>query len=231
MAATAALLVLPALLWAVPVGAEHDDGYGEHPTFDRSPARGPGGTVIKLWGTGCIYRGTPWEKAQVYMSSVSKEPGSHYYTSSDEFPVKDDGSWEGQFVVPQEAALGDYVLNAGCYASDMRLEAGRLPFTVAAPTSPTSSTTTTTTTTTTTAPRPRRATTTTTTTTTTAPPTTSTVPAPVVAAPGADDHPPEGGGPRWGLLAAATAALLGGGTAVTGALRRRRTTRGTGQSG
>ncbi|MEA3076287.1 MAG: hypothetical protein QOF60_1195 [Actinomycetota bacterium] len=120
---------------------------GEHPTFDRSPAEGPAGTVIQVWGAGCIYYGTPWEYARVSVASVSNEPGHEYHRLSGKFPIKDDGSWQGEVPVPAGAPSGAYKLGADCYASDMVLPAGDMPFRVsevAPPTSAEPSTTTTT---------------------------------------------------------------------------------------
>jgi hypothetical protein len=126
--AAAALLALAS--GAPAVGAQGDSG--EHPTFDRSPGEGPPGTVVKVWGGGCIYYGKPWEYASVYISSAAKKENgtSQYFEISGRFPVKNDGSWEGTFTVSTGAPLGDHTLSASCSASDMTLQAGKLPFVV-----------------------------------------------------------------------------------------------------
>jgi hypothetical protein len=132
------VLVPPDAGAQVPTTTSTTRDSGEHPTFDRSPAEGPPGTVIKVWGAGCIYYGKPWEVASVSLASASKEPGHEYHQRSPEFPVADDGSWAGDIMIPASAPSGDYTLRATCWASDMGLDAGRLPFTAVEVVPPTS---------------------------------------------------------------------------------------------
>jgi hypothetical protein len=138
--------------------------YGNR-TFERSPAEGPRGTVIRVSGTGCALDGQPFQYAYVRLARRSGEDGGPPYDTNQKYPIGADGSWAGDFVVPQEAPPGNYSMTADCVADDMVLPAGESTFFVNSdPPIPPPSTTTTTSTSTTAV-----STTTTSTTTTTVP--------------------------------------------------------------
>ena len=120
-------------------------------TFERSPAEGPRGTVIKVSGTGCIENGKPYERASLYFSRRAAEGGISFARFQD-YPIREDGTWAGDYVVPQEAPPGNYLMQASCVADDQYFLAGESTFVVNSdpPIPPPSTTTTSTTTTSTT---------------------------------------------------------------------------------
>lgn len=69
--------------------------------------------MISVSGTGCSEDGRPYERAGVSLVNRSFDTRYQYY------PIKEDGTWEGQFLVPSEAPPGSYKLSAMCQASDM----------------------------------------------------------------------------------------------------------------
>ena len=95
-------------------------------TFERSPAEGPRGTVIKVSGTGCIENGKPYEYAYLFFSYA--EPGGQPYDTSQQYPIRPDGTWAGDFVVPQDAPTGHYGMRASCVADDQFFLAGESTF-------------------------------------------------------------------------------------------------------
>ena len=128
-------------------------------TFERSPAEGPRGTVIKVSGTGCIEGGKPYQQAHIHFYRRAGQEGGGFDTFQD-YPIRSDGTWSGDLVVPQEAPPGNYGIGVTCEADDMSFPVGEADFVVNSdPPIPPPSTTTTTTST---------STSTTTTTTTTA---------------------------------------------------------------
>lgn len=83
------------------------------PTFERSPAEGYPGTVVNVSGEGCIEGGKPYEEASVLLGNGTFD-GPHT-----RYRIQSDGTWGGEYVVPQEAPPGEYRLSASCSADDM----------------------------------------------------------------------------------------------------------------
>ena len=104
-------------------------------TFTRTPAVGPPGTVIHVSGTGCSYQGQPYQYAHAGL--VRRGYSGPYL----QYPIKADGSWSGDYVVPSGTPFGDYTLAADCQAADMVFVVPSQPFTVGYAPSPMSTAT------------------------------------------------------------------------------------------
>jgi len=89
-------------------------------TLTRTPAQGSPGTSIALSGTGCFFPGRPAESVFARLASRAGTTGGPFDTSA-EFPVKPDGTWSGQIVVPPDAPAGEYSLSASCVEGDALL--------------------------------------------------------------------------------------------------------------
>ena len=122
------LACLLSLLATGPAAAQTDPYNGR--TFSRNPAIGPPGSVIHVSGTGCSYQGKPYDNADVMLISKPFEGPDDLY------PIKADGSWQGDYTVPMNAPFGSYTLAAGCQAADMSFVVPSQPFTVGYPPSP-----------------------------------------------------------------------------------------------
>lgn len=114
--AAAGLLLALGVFGAGTALAQSDPYNGR--TFERSPSYGPPGTVISVSGTGCIENGQPYEKAIVRLARRAS-PDETPFDKSQDYPIHPDGTWGGDFVVPQEAPRDDYKLGADCQAADM----------------------------------------------------------------------------------------------------------------
>jgi hypothetical protein len=92
-------------------------------TFNRTPAEGKPGTVVKVWGEHCELGGKPMEISRVGLYLVAGQPGSPY-TVDRTYPVRSDSSWSGEFLIPQTAPSGNYRFSQNCQASDMVTQGG-----------------------------------------------------------------------------------------------------------
>ncbi len=85
--------------------------------FDRQPASGPIGTVIAVRSvTPCI---PPKDAANpevevVLFNEHSLQQGE--LTIDEVFPLGADGTWSGEVIVPADAELGEYIIDAACFA-------------------------------------------------------------------------------------------------------------------
>ena len=122
------LACLPMLALASTALAQSDPYNGR--TFTRTPAVGPPGTVIHVSGTGCSYQGKPYDNAYVTLI------GSTFNGPDDQYPIKADGTWLGDYTVPMNASFGDYKLTSNCQAADMVFVGPSQPFTVGYPPTP-----------------------------------------------------------------------------------------------
>jgi hypothetical protein len=87
-------------------------------TFEFAPKEGKPGRVVAVSGTGCTLDGHTLEWADVDFSRNVAEGGGEPFRASGRYPVKADGSWDGEFVVPAETPPGPYFFNSSCAASD-----------------------------------------------------------------------------------------------------------------
>jgi hypothetical protein len=86
--------------------------------FDRQPASGPVGTVIAVRSvTPCV---PPKDAANpevevVLFNEHSLQQGE--LTIDEVFPLRADGTWSGEVIVPADAELGEYIIDAACFAA------------------------------------------------------------------------------------------------------------------
>ena len=93
------------------------EGEPQTGVFDRQPASGPGGIVIAVQSvTPCA----PPENAAnpevevVLFNEHDLQQGA--LTIDQVFQVGTDGSWSGNVIVPADAELGEYIIDAACFA-------------------------------------------------------------------------------------------------------------------
>lgn len=85
-------------------------------TLDVTPSSvAPGGT-LHVSGSGCILDGSPAEHVALIWGRLAYEDGPHQRFA--QAPVKPDGSWSLDFVVPRDAPPEPYVLGTGCVGGD-----------------------------------------------------------------------------------------------------------------
>lgn len=105
---------------------------------------GPPGISIGLSGT-CWWLGIPNEAAFIRLARIVTD-GELPFDTSIELPVRSNGSFSGQLVVPVEAPQGEYTLSLNCRTEDQFTAFFDTTFTVAGDPITTTSTSSTTTT-------------------------------------------------------------------------------------
>jgi hypothetical protein len=93
------------------------EGEPQTGVFDRQPASGPSGTVIAVQSvTPCVPPdgATAPEVEVVLFNEHDLQQGA--LTIDQVFQVGADGSWSGNVIVPAGTELGDYFIDAACFA-------------------------------------------------------------------------------------------------------------------
>lgn len=119
-----AILALLGLGSAAVVGAQ-DGG----PTFVYSPTSGAPGTRIQLSGTCPFGAGGRGDAAFVRLARVVSA-GETPFDTSVTMPVREDGTFSGELVVPADAPPDEYELRMNCIAGDQTFGDQERPFQV-----------------------------------------------------------------------------------------------------
>jgi hypothetical protein len=95
-----------------------------------SPTTVPPGGTVNVSGT-CLNGEVPTEGAEIRAFLVAGQPGAPFDHAAD-YPVGPTGGFDGEFVLPDNAPPGDWVIQLSCRTDDTVLGAGdEGPLTVA----------------------------------------------------------------------------------------------------